>query len=79
MNLLYIRLLFFHYFTICALKAGKGHRNSGDGENIAWDLSGDGSPAKESVMRWYSEIFYYNRKHPTHALPNKPVGKTHLI
>nr|XP_039247595.1 uncharacterized protein LOC120325541 isoform X1 [Styela clava] len=51
------------------------YRKAGDGENIAWDRSGDGSPAKESVLRWYSEIFYYNRNHPTHSpAPDKPVG-----
>lgn len=51
------------------------YRNRGDGENIAWDLSDDGSPAKESVMRWYAELFYYDRSQPTRApAADKPVG-----
>ena len=34
------------------------------GENIAWDFSANPSPANESVLRWYIEVFHYNRNNP---------------
>jgi len=45
------------------------------GENIAWDLTENGSPCSESVYRWYAEIFYFNPKNPTKGRRGKdPVG-----
>ena len=35
------------------------------GENIAWDLTENGHPCRESVYRWYAELFYFNPKKPT--------------
>ena len=35
------------------------------GENIAWDLTENGHPCKESVYRWYAELFYFNPKKAT--------------
>ncbi|XP_076818695.1 uncharacterized protein LOC143464666 [Clavelina lepadiformis] len=54
---------------------GKGvYRARNAGENIAWDKSTDGSPAWESVLRWYAEIFDYNKNNPTRSSSGNPVG-----
>ena len=45
------------------------------GENIAWDLTENGHPCRESVYRWYAEIFYYNPKNGQKGRRgNDPVG-----
>nr|XP_009860608.2 uncharacterized protein LOC100182344 [Ciona intestinalis] len=54
--------------------SGTRNRDRGVGENIAWDFSVDGSPAKESVLRWYAEVFDYNRENPTLTTQGVPVG-----
>jgi len=43
---------------------GGPFRSSDVGENIAWDLSKDGAACRDSVSRWYSEMFYFNPKTP---------------
>lgn len=54
--------------------SGSSYRPRGTGENIAWDMSSDGSSAEETVLRWYGEVFFYDRKNPTVSKPNRPVG-----
>ena len=48
------------------------------GENIAWDLTENGHPCRESVYRWYAELFYFNPKKPTKGntllLIQQPIG-----
>ena len=50
-------------------------RPANTGENIAWNLGLATSPARESVLRWYLEIFDYNRANPTVGAGGRPVGK----
>lgn len=45
------------------------------GENIAWDLTENGHPCRESVYRWYAELFYFNPKNGQKGRRgNDPVG-----
>jgi len=57
------------------IQRGTQYRSRGVGENIVWDLSSSGTSAKESVFRWYAEIFDYDKNNPTYSQPGKPVGE----
>ena len=48
--------------------SGTAYRAKNVGENIAWDLTENGHPCKESVYRWYAELFYFNPRKPTKGL-----------
>jgi len=51
------------------------YRSKNVGENIAWDLTENGHPCRESVFRWYAELFYFNPRSPQKGRRrNDPVG-----
>ena len=51
------------------------YRAKNVGENIAWDLTENGHPCRESVFRWYAELFYFNPRSPQKGRRrNDPVG-----
>jgi len=55
--------------------SGTAYRAKNVGENIAWDLTENGHPCKESVYRWYAELFYFNPKKATKGRRgSEPVG-----
>ncbi|XP_078492974.1 uncharacterized protein LOC100181082 [Ciona intestinalis] len=53
---------------------GTEYRQVGVGENIAWDMSTNGSPIQESILRWYLELFDYDRTNPISRDRNRPTG-----
>ena len=48
------------------------------GENIAWDLSPEGSPLRQSVLKWYAEVFDFDEMNPMRSYNGKPVGQ-HVV